>query len=66
MVNITETAITLDDSLDDLGIDSLDIVEIAMEIEDTFSLEFENHELESIRTVKQFVDMTESKRTNKN
>ncbi len=45
--------------IDDLGADSLDIVELIMDIEDEFDLEIPDEEAENISTVKQAVDYIE-------
>jgi len=45
--------------IDDLGADSLDIVELIMDIEDEFDLEIPDEEAENITTVKQAVDYIE-------
>ncbi|MEN6331947.1 MAG: acyl carrier protein [Smithella sp.] len=42
--------------IDDLGADSLDLVELIMEMEEVFDLEIEDEELEKIRTIKDVVD----------
>lgn len=42
--------------LDDLGADSLDLVELIMEMEETFDLEVADEELEKIRTVQDVID----------
>ena len=41
---------------DDLGIDSLDWVEIVLVVQDTYNKEFSESELEKITTVGEFVD----------
>ena len=47
-----ESAVTLDASfVDDLGADSLDIVELIMGLETEFDLEIPDEEAEKIRTV---------------
>lgn len=40
----------------DLGADSLDVVELVMELEDTFSIQIEDDDVENIRTVQNIVD----------
>ena len=42
--------------IEDLGADSLDLVDIVMYVEDTFGIRVEDEELESIRTLKDIVD----------
>jgi acyl carrier protein len=42
--------------IDDLGADSLDVVELAMAVEEEFGLEVPDDDLENIRTVKDIVD----------
>ena len=37
--------------LDDLGADSLDVVELVMAIEETFGLEVPDEEIEALRTI---------------
>jgi len=46
--------------LDDLGADSLDMVELVMALEDEFETEIPDEEAEKITTVKQAVDYIES------
>lgn len=41
---------------EDLGADSLDIVDILMALENEFEIEIPDEEVENIRTVKQLVD----------
>lgn len=45
--------------IDDLGADSLDIVELIMDIEDEFDLEIPDEEAENITTVQEAVDYIE-------
>jgi len=42
--------------IEDLGADSLDIVDIIMYVEDTFGIRVEDEELEKIKTLKDIVD----------
>ena len=47
--------------VDDLGADSLDIVELVMAFEEAFDLEIPDEDAEKIHTVKDAVDYIESK-----
>jgi acyl carrier protein len=47
--------------IDDLGADSLDLVELIMEMEENFGLEIADNELEKIRTIQDAVDFLRSK-----
>jgi len=47
--------------LDDLGADSLDLVELVMEMEETFNIQVADEELEKIRTVQDVIDYLRSK-----
>jgi len=42
--------------LDDLGADSLDLVELIMEMEETFSVQIADNELQKIRSIKDVLD----------
>ncbi len=42
--------------VDDLGADSLDLVELIMEMEETFDIQIADTELEKIRTIKDVLD----------
>ena len=45
----------------DLGADSLDVVDLIMSIEDEFDFEIPDDQIENIRTVSDLVDFIESK-----
>ncbi|MEI8172184.1 MAG: acyl carrier protein [Deltaproteobacteria bacterium] len=47
--------------IDDLGADSLDLVELIMEMEENFGIQIADEELEKIRTVKDVIDFLKSK-----
>lgn len=50
--DVEEEKITEDTNLqDDLGADSLDVVDLLMSIEDEFEIEIPDEEIENIRTV---------------
>ncbi len=42
--------------IDDLGADSLDLVELIMEMEETFNIQIADTELEKIRSIKDVLD----------
>jgi len=48
--------------VDDLGADSLDIVELVMAFEEAFDLDIPDEDAEKIKTVKDAVDYIESKK----
>jgi acyl carrier protein len=53
---------TLETNLNELDIDSLDLVETMMEIEEAFDIEFANEEIQNARTVKDIVDLVNKKK----
>lgn len=57
--------ITMDSKIkQDLGVDSLQIFEIVMELEDTFQLEIPTEDLDEITKVSDLVGYIESRRRN--
>jgi len=46
---------------DDLGADSLDVVELMMEIETTFQIKIEDTEMEGIKNVQDAITLIDSK-----
>ena len=47
--------------IDDLGAESLDLVEMIMEMEEKFGVEIADEELEKIRTIQDVVDFIRAK-----
>jgi acyl carrier protein len=47
--------------IDDLGADSLDLVELIMEMEEKFGIQIADDELEKIRTIQNVIDFLHSK-----
>jgi acyl carrier protein len=50
-LGVEEGELTIDTSFEDLDADSLDIVELVMALEEEFSLEISDDEVEKIKTV---------------
>lgn len=62
-LNLDEAIITLEATLkDDLGIDSLDAVELIMELEDEFDVKIEDAEAQAFVTVADIVKLLEAKK----
>ena len=56
-LGVAETAVTLEAAfIDDLGADSLDIVELIMALEEEFDMEIPDADAEKIATVSDVVD----------
>jgi acyl carrier protein len=61
-LSVNEADIKEDSSLvDDLGVDSLDLVELLMKFEEEFKVEISEEESQKILTVKDIVDFIEEK-----
>ncbi len=61
-LDVTKEECVLEASfIDDLGADSLDLVELVMEMEENFGVQISDEELEKIRTVKDVVDFLRNK-----
>lgn len=61
-LDVTQEECVLEASfIDDLGADSLDIVELLMEMEEEFGIEIADEELEKIATIQDVVDFLKQK-----
>jgi acyl carrier protein len=61
-LDVTQEECVLEASfIDDLGADSLDIVELLMEMEEAFDIEIADEELEKIATIQDVVDFLKQK-----
>lgn len=61
-LDIEEEKITMESNLiDDLDIDSLELVDLTMEFESEFDVEIEDDEVEKIKTVGDIVNLVKSK-----
>jgi acyl carrier protein len=64
-LDVTKEQCVLEASfIDDLGADSLDIVELLMEMEEAFGVEIADEELEKISTIKDIIDFLKQKGVN--
>ncbi len=48
-----------DDIMEDLGADSLDVIEMVMEMEEVFSIEVPDSELEPLTTIQSVIDLVD-------
>ena len=55
-------SIHYDDKLTELGLDSLDLVETMLKIEEALGVEFNSDEIVDLKTIKDVVDLIESKK----
>ncbi len=61
-LDVEEDEVTLDAVIaDDLGADSLDLVDLVMSLEDTFDIEIEDDQVEQIKTVGDVVKFIEER-----
>ncbi len=62
-LSVNESEVKLESRfVDDLGADSLDVVELVMALEEKFEIEIPDEEAEKIATVKDVVDYIEKKK----
>ena len=55
-------SINYDDRLDELGLDSLDLVETMIKIEEALNVEFTSDEIVELKTIQDVVNLIESKK----
>lgn len=61
-LDVEEDAVTMEASItEDLGADSLDVVDLVMSIEESFNVEIPDEEVENIKTVGDIVKYIENK-----
>lgn len=61
-LDVEEDAVTMEASItEDLGADSLDVVDLVMSIEESFDVEIPDEEVENIKTVGDIVKCIENK-----
>lgn len=60
-LDVEESAVTMESNIaEELGADSLDVVDLIMSIEDEFDIEVPDDQIESIKTVGDVVNYIES------
>lgn len=60
-LGIEENAISEDTALEELGADSLALVEMVMSVEEEFDIQIEDEDMEKFKTVGDVLDYIESK-----
>jgi len=61
-LDVEESVVTLDSVItDDLGADSLDVVDMVMSLEEEFDVEIPDEEIEAMKTVGDIVKFIEAK-----
>ena len=60
-LDLNPSEVNFDSKISDLDIDSIDIVDFIMLIEDEYSVEFSDEELDEIETLADIVSVIESK-----
>lgn len=56
-LDLTPDRVTADTTMADLGADSLDLVDLAMKLEDEFDIEIPDEEIEHIKSVGDLVNL---------
>lgn len=59
-LDVDENKLTMDTTFEDIDADSLDVVELVMALEEEFSLEIADEEVEKIKTVGDIVTYIEA------
>lgn len=59
---VQEEKVTEKMTFDDLGVDSLDVVELVMELEDRFGVQFEDEKIEELNSIEDAVQYIEQLR----
>ncbi len=63
-LEVAEEEVTSESSLrDDMGVDSLEITDIVMELEEVFDIEISTEDAEKIQTVQEIIDYIQSRVT---
>ena len=55
-LGVDDDAVTADAAIDELGADSLDLVETIMTVEEEFGVKFEDEDIEGLKTIGDILD----------
>ncbi len=61
-LGVDADAVTPETTIENLGVDSLDLVETIMTVEDEFGVTFDDSDVEGLKTVGDIADYIESKK----
>lgn len=64
-LNVNPEEITLETTFEDLGADSLDVMDLIMELEQEFDIEIPDEDAENIRTIEDTINYIQSRIQNK-
>lgn len=64
-LNVNPEEITLETTFEDLGADSLDVMDLIMELEQEFDIEIPDEDAENIRTLEDTINYIQSRIQNK-
>jgi acyl carrier protein len=60
-LNVNPEEITLETTFEDLGADSLDVMDLVMELEQEFDIEIPDEDAEKIRTIEDTINYIQSR-----
>lgn len=59
---VDPSTVVLSSTMKDLGLDSLDLVEVILEVEEKLGVSFEDDDLLSLKTIQDVIDIIDQKR----
>ncbi|WP_027334104.1 phosphopantetheine-binding protein [Mycoplasma elephantis] len=62
--NLTNLKVNINSSIEELGIDSLDLVQLVVDAENEFNIQIDDEEIAGIKYVKDFINLAKSKLSN--
>ncbi|MBC7327447.1 acyl carrier protein [bacterium] len=64
-LNVNPEEVTLETTFEDLGADSLDVMDLIMELEQEFDIEIPDEDAEKIRTIEDVINYIQTRIQNK-